>query len=286
MQNRSVKNIAKSGVLGRKEVNMFFKQRINNDFSISYFFGCVGKGQAIAVDVAAGDELWYITESSKLNVTITLVIDTHIHADHLSGCRNLANLTGALYVLHESNKSKTNYIFTPVSDNAVLEAGNTQVKILHTPGHTEDSICLLVSDLSRGEMPWFVITGDTLFVGAVGRPDLAGQQEKMAAKLWTSLHEKILALPNELEIFPGHQAGSTCGNNISGKPSSTIGFEKRLNPLLSLDKEAFIKTIISYQLIQPINMKYFIASNLGYASEKLHYDVYAVSDPELLKARL
>lgn len=247
---------------------MFFKQRINKDFSISYLFGCGGEGKAIAVDVAADDESWYIAESSKLNVAITLVIDTHIHADHLSGCRNLSNLTGALYGLHESNKSKTSYTFTPISDNQVLAAGNTQIKILHTPGHTEDSICLLVSDLSRGETPWFIITGDTLFVGAVGRPDLAGQQEKMAAKLWTSLHEKILILPNDLEIFPGHQAGSTCGNNISGKPSSTIGFEKRLNPLLSLDKEAFIKTVISYQLVEPANMKYFVAANLGYSLEE------------------
>ena len=242
---------------------MFFKQRANDDASISYFFGCGGQGKAVAIDVLAGDEAWYIEQARKLNVVITVVFDTHIHADHLSGGRKLADLTGAVYALHESNDGKTGYAFTPVTDNEVLQAGNTRVQVLHTPGHTEDSICLLVSDFRRGEAPWFVITGDTLFVGAVGRPDLAGREQEMAARLWQSLHERLLALPDDLEIFPGHQAGSACGADISGKPSSTVGFERRWNPLLSLSKEEFVATVTANIPPRPADMERLVAANLG-----------------------
>lgn len=145
----------------------------------------------------------------------------------------------------------------------MIIAGNTLVRVLHTPGHTEDSICLLVSDLRRGEAPWFVITGDTLFVGSVGRPDLAGREAEMAARLWRSLHEKLLSLPDELEIFPGHQAGSVCGADISGKPSSTIGFEKHWNPLLKLGKEEFVSAVTASIPPRPDDMERLVAANLG-----------------------
>ncbi|HEY9459802.1 MAG TPA: MBL fold metallo-hydrolase [Paralcaligenes sp.] len=242
---------------------MFFKQRVNEDASISYLFGCGGYGEAIAVDVLAGDEAWYIKEARKLNVAITTVFDTHIHADHLSGGRKLADFVGAAYALHESNKGKTGYAFTPVADHEMIVAGNTRAQVLHTPGHTEDSICLLVSDFRRGEAPWFVLTGDTLFVGSVGRPDLAGREKEMAAHLWQSLRERLLTLPADLEIFPGHQAGSACGADISGKPSSTIGFEKRWNPLLSLDKEEFISAVTASIPPRPGDMEHLVAANLG-----------------------
>lgn len=242
---------------------MFFKQRVNDDASISYFFGCGGQGKGVAVDVLAGDEAWYIDEARKLNVVITMVFDTHIHADHLSGGHKLAEMTDSAYLLHESNEGKTGYSFTPVTDQDVLLAGNTRVQVLHTPGHTEDSICLLVSDFRRGEAPWFVITGDTLFVGSVGRPDLAGREKEMAARLWQSLHERLLTLPDDLEIFPGHQAGSACGADISGKPSSTIGFEKRWNSLLSLGKEEFISAVTASIPPRPADMERLVAANLG-----------------------
>lgn len=115
------------------------------------------------------------------------------------------------------------------------------VDVLHTPGHTPDSVCLLVRDLRRGDEPWFVMTGDTLFVGAIGRPDLAGMEREMAAQLYDSLHQKLLTLPADLEIYPGHQAGSACGVGLSGKPASTIGFEKRWNAALTLEKSAFVE---------------------------------------------
>lgn len=242
---------------------MFFKQRTNEDASISYFFGCGGLGKGVAVDVLAGDQAWYVDQARKLNVDITIVFDSHIHADHLSGGRQLAEQAGASYALHESNAGKTSFPFMPLRDGQVIDAGNTRIEVLHTPGHTDDSICLLVSDRRRTESPWFVLTGDTLFVGAVGRPDLAGRGREMAARLWTSLHERLLKLPDELEVFPGHQAGSACGADISGKPSSTIGFEKRWNPLLALDKEAFASALVAATPPRPVDMERLVAANLG-----------------------
>ncbi|MDE2003066.1 MAG: MBL fold metallo-hydrolase [Betaproteobacteria bacterium] len=222
---------------------MFFRQLATTESSLSYFFGCGTLGKAVAVDVVAGDEQWFLDEAKRVNVRIAYVIDTHVHADHYSGGRKLAELAGAPYCLHESNRGNVRYDFLPLADGQVLDVGNTKVKVLHTPGHTPDSICLLVTDLRRGEAPWFVVTGDTLFVGAVGRPDLLGRETEMAAQLYETLHAKLLSLPDEIEIFPGHQAGSACGVGLSGKPSSTLGFEKRWNPLLSKGRDEFVMAV-------------------------------------------
>ena len=242
---------------------MFFKQRTNDDASISYFFGCGGLGKAIAVDVVAGDEGWFIEEAKKATVAITRVIDTHIHADHFSGGRKLAKLVDAPYCLHESNLTVAEFDFEPLRDEQVLDIGNVKVTVLHTPGHSTDSICLLVSDARRSEAPWFVITGDTLFVGAVGRPDLAGKQRQMASILYDSLHAKLLSLPDDIEIFPGHQAGSACGVGLSGKPSSTVGFEKRWNPSLAMERDGFIDYLTSDIAPRPANMDAMVRANLG-----------------------
>jgi hydroxyacylglutathione hydrolase len=154
---------------------MFFEQRSNDGASISYFFGCGGLGKAVAVDVVADDEGWYIEAAKRAQVTISHVIDTHIHADHYSGGRSLAQAVDASYCLHESDQATVRYAIEPLHDGQVLDVGNVKIKILHTPGHTLDSICLLVADQRRA--PWFVITGDTLFVGSVGRPDLVGKEK-------------------------------------------------------------------------------------------------------------
>jgi hydroxyacylglutathione hydrolase len=172
---------------------------------------------------------------------ITHVIDTHVHADHYSGGPALAARTGAAYCLHES--ADVALPFTPLHDGEEVELGNTRVKVLHTPGHTPESLCLLVTDLRRGTDPWFVLTGDTLFVGAVGRPDLPGDARQNAAQLYDSIHQKLLPLPDDVELFPAHFAGSACGAGMSGKPSSTIAFEKRYNALLSKPREAFIDAL-------------------------------------------
>lgn len=243
---------------------MFFKQLATKESSLSYFFGCGTLGKAIAVDVVAGDEAWFMEEAKKANVTISHVIDSHVHADHYSGGRKLAEMTGAHYCLHESDASVVQFAFHPLHDGDVIEAGNVVAKVLHTPGHTMDSICLAVTDKRRGEQPWFVITGDTLFVGSVGRPDLAGREKAMAAMLFDSIHAKLLTLPDETEIFPGHQAGSACGAGISGKPSSTIGFEKRFNPGLHITaRDEFVSYLTSEIPPRPAEMDKMVAANIA-----------------------
>lgn len=241
---------------------MFFRQHQAPNATLSYFFGCAGLGKAVAVDVVAGDEDWFLAEGQKAQVSIVHVIDTHIHADHYSGGPELARRTGATYHLHESNMGRAYFDFAPLSDGQRLEAGNVLVDVLHTPGHTPDSVCLLVRDLRRANEPWFVITGDTLFVGAVGRPDLAGDDAFMASQLYDSLHGKLLSLPPELEIYPGHQAGSACGAGLSGKPASTIGFEKRFNPMLSMPREAFVQALTANTPPQPKEMARIVEANL------------------------
>jgi len=192
------------------------------------------------------------------------VFDTHVHADHRSGSRQLAARTGAAYCLHRS--AKVGFRFEPLDDEQQIKLGNTIIRVLHTPGHTPESICLLVSDLRRGPDPWFVCTGDTLFVGAVGRPDLPGRPEQSAAELYTSLHQKLLSLPEEVEVYPAHFAGSACGAGMSGKRASTIAFEKRWDTLLTLEANEFIRQVAHEIPAKPAGMEAIMRFNRGEAA--------------------
>lgn len=227
--------------------------------SLSYMLGCVGQGLAIAVDVHQDEVDLYLEKAAQKGVKIAHVIDTHVHADHFTGGLELAQRAGGKYCLFKDSPAQCD--FTPLADGQIIEAGNVHAQVLHTPGHTEDSISLLVTDKSRCDEPWFLVSGHTLFVGSVGRPDLHGKEEILADALFDSLHQKILPLADYLEILPGAQAGSVCGAGISGKPVSTIGFEKRHNPTLSMSREDFKKTVLGAMLPYPEGMDKIIAFN-------------------------
>jgi len=239
---------------------MFFKQLATKEASLSYLLGCGSLGKAIAVDVVAGDEDWFLDQAKQQGVTITHVIETHVHADHYSGGQALAKRSNAKYCLHSD--AQVEFKFDGLNDGDLIEVGNVNVKVIHTPGHTLDSICLSVSDNRRSEEPWFILTGDTLFVGSIGRPDLAGREVEMAGMLFDSLHNKLLSFPDTVEIYPAHQAGSVCGAGISGKPVSTLGFEKRFNTTLSLvDKDEFITQLTKEIPPRPASMDMIVAAN-------------------------
>ena len=207
----------------------------------AYLLGCGGLGKCAVVDPHEQSVDVYLAFAASKGLRITHVIDTHVHADHPSGGPELARRTEAAYCLHES--ANVDLDFEPLCDGQLITLGNVRLSVLHTPGHTPESISLLVTDLRRGDEPWFVLTGDTLFVGAVGRPDLGERAREHAGDLHDSIHERLLTLPDELEVYPAHFSGSICGVGLSGKPSSTIGFEKRWNPLLSRSRGEFVEAL-------------------------------------------
>jgi len=178
-----------------------------------------------------------------------------------AGQGELVKKTGATYLLYEN--ATPNFSFTPIKDGEIIKAGNVGVEVLHTPGHTMDSICLLVTDHSRGPNPWFLISQHILFVGSVGRPDLRGQEREMAGNLYDSIHAKLLTLPDYIEVLPGAKAGSVCGAGISAKPISTIGYEKANNPSLKMNKEDFIEDVLSKLPPFPKNMNKIIEANVN-----------------------
>jgi glyoxylase-like metal-dependent hydrolase (beta-lactamase superfamily II) len=193
---------------------------------------------------------------------IKYVVDTHVHADHISGGRRLAEAAGAEYVLHAD--AGACYNFRGVRDGDVLALGNVLIQVLHTPGHTPEHISLLVTDKTRGAKPWFVLTGHTLMVGDLGRTELASEAEAGARALFASV-QKLKALPDYLEVYPGAFAGSVCGRSLSGKPVSTIGFEQRCNKAFKLDdREAFVGFMLQSIPPRPPRAEAIRAINQGF----------------------
>jgi glyoxylase-like metal-dependent hydrolase (beta-lactamase superfamily II) len=197
----------------------------------SYFLGCVGKAAGLVVDPLFPIDP-YLEAAASAGTPIHLVIDTHLHADHRSAGRALAEAAGAAYALHAS--SNVGYDHRPLHDGERIELGNVALEVFHTPGHTPEHLCLLVTDRTRAEDPWCLLGGHTLMVGDVGRTELAVDAATGARDLFASLAQ-LKALPDHVEILPGALAGSVCGRGLSGKRGSTIGFERRHNPAFRID---------------------------------------------------
>jgi hydroxyacylglutathione hydrolase len=194
----------------------------------------------------------YLEAAAQKSMRITHIFETHVQADHLSGARPLSSVTRAPVLYHKAAPVKFPHV--ELDDAEEHEMGNVRVTVVHTPGHTPDSVSLIVTDRSRAQEPWFVLTGDTLLAGGVGRPDLAddGSQAALAEQLYDSVYGKLLALPDHVEIFPSHFGGSACGRGLSGKPGSTIGFERRFNPALQFaTRPEFVRYVFADLPPQP-----------------------------------
>ena len=230
--------------------------------ALSYLFGCGGKAAAAIVD-PVGEIAPYLEAAEETGMRILYVIDTHLHADHFSAGRRLAEAAGAEYVLFADSEAALP--FRRVRDRDVLPLGNVTVEVLHTPGHTPEHISLLVTDRTRAPEPWFALTGHTLMVGDVGRTELAATAEEGARVLFRSL-ERLKALPDHVEVLPGAFSGSVCGRSLSGKPSSTIGFERRNNAAFRIeDEDAFVHFMQSDIPPPPARAAELRAANAGFA---------------------
>jgi hydroxyacylglutathione hydrolase len=230
---------------------------------ISYLFGCGGKASGAVVD-PVGDVGIYIDAARDTGMKILYVIDTHIHADHVSTGRHLADVAGAEYVLFDEAEALPG--FRAVRDRDLLPLGNVIVEVLHTPGHTPEHICLLVTDRTRAQEPWFVLTGHTLMVGDVGRTELATTADEGARILFRSLN-RLKALPDYVEVLPGAFSGSVCGRRLSGKPWSTMGFEKRHNVAFRIEDEAeFVRVMLTDIPAPPPQAATVRAANAGRAA--------------------
>jgi glyoxylase-like metal-dependent hydrolase (beta-lactamase superfamily II)/rhodanese-related sulfurtransferase len=240
---------------------MIFQQFLNEDSGcLSYLVGCTESGEALVVDPGRDRVRDYIALAKRKGLRIARIVDTHTHADHISGNRDLAALTSAKILVHRAAGAVFDH--SPVQDGDDIVLGTVDVKVLHTPGHTPDSICLLVTDRSRGELPWFVLTGDTMFVGALGRPDFGGA--RAAEDMWDSLHRSLLTLDDSVEVYPAHGAGSLCGKSMSSKTGSTIGFERRFNPLLRAGSRGeFVETLMTGIPPKPPSFSTIVAKNRG-----------------------
>jgi hydroxyacylglutathione hydrolase len=219
---------------------MFFRQLLNDETACaSYVLGCKSRAKFAVVDPHVDLVDDYIALADAQGIPIVAAIETHVQADHVSGLPELVARTGATAYLPEHAGVEFEHV--ALADGDVVELGNTELTAVSTPGHATAHHSYLVTDHVRGDEPWMVLTGDSLLVGDAGRPDLhAGGElsvEQMARTLYRSLHDKLLALPDHLLLYPAHYSGSVCGRALSASPASTIGFERRNNAALRFESE-------------------------------------------------
>jgi glyoxylase-like metal-dependent hydrolase (beta-lactamase superfamily II)/rhodanese-related sulfurtransferase len=240
---------------------MFFKQFLRDDLGCaSYMVGDTDVGECVVVD-PQWDVTSYVQTAGERGLRITHIIETHNHADHVSGHGKLAQL-GAQVAIHRD--AGVDYEHLPLDDGSMIQVGSVRIEALHTPGHRPEHIALAVTDTTRADEPWMVLTGDALFVGDVGRPDLAVEPQQGASDLFRSLRDKLLPLYDGVEIYPAHVAGSLCGKAMSAKGSSTVGFERRFNAALGLDdKRQFVSQVTKELPPQPPQFGRIVALNRG-----------------------
>jgi glyoxylase-like metal-dependent hydrolase (beta-lactamase superfamily II)/rhodanese-related sulfurtransferase len=242
---------------------MYFQQITAEGLGcFSYAIGCPGIGEMAVVDPKR-DVQTYLDISRSEGMRITRIFDTHVHADHVSGAQELASQTGAKICM--SQHASMGFPFSKLTEGDVIEFGAVRLDVLETPGHTPNSISLLLTDLTRAQDPWMILTGDVLFVGDIGRPDLVGEAvlEEQVQNLWNSLYVKLANQPDYLEVFPAHGMGSLCGRGMSAKTSSTLGFERRHNPMLGYaDFESFHEAMTHDFPARPKSFTHIIETNM------------------------
>jgi hydroxyacylglutathione hydrolase len=242
----------------------------------------ISEGEAVIVDPQRDVEM-YCEAAAAHGAKIRHVFETHLHADFVSGHRELAARTGAqIYIGARANAT---FPHVAVQDGSEIRVGTMRIRVLETPGHTPESICLLVTDEEKSPKPWAILTGDTLFLGDVGRPDLSKTHtpEELAGMLFDSLHEKILTLPDDVLVSPAHGAGSLCGRNMRAERSSTIGTERVTNYALQIkSRDEFIRELTSNLPSRP---EYFLQdaelNRTGAAALSELPELRAISAPEL-----
>jgi glyoxylase-like metal-dependent hydrolase (beta-lactamase superfamily II)/rhodanese-related sulfurtransferase len=249
---------------------MFFRQYYLSCLShASYLIGDTASGAAVVVDPQR-DVSQYLADAAEQGLRITKVIETHFHADFLSGHLELARETGATIVYGAAAAGRTEFAIEALGDGAVLHLGDpaegVSLTLLETPGHTPESICVVVRECAADEAPYGVLTGDTLFIGDVGRPDLLAAvgftADDLARQLYHSLHHKLLTLPDSTRVYPAHGAGSACGKNLSTETVSTIGEQRRSNYALApMTEAAFVDAVTQGQAAAPLYFLYAATKN-------------------------
>jgi glyoxylase-like metal-dependent hydrolase (beta-lactamase superfamily II) len=244
---------------------MFFRQVLNDDSACaSYVFGCKTKERFAVVDPHADLVDEYVRIAEGQGIPIVAVLETHVQADHVSGLPELVERTGATAYLPEG--AGVDFGHVALADGDTVELGNTELQAIATPGHAAAHHAYLVTDHTRADEAWFVLTGDALLVGDAGRPDLHAHGDAavdaMARTLYRSLTERLLSLPDHLLVYPAHYSGSVCGRGLSGNPASTIGFERRHNNALRFDSEdAFAEALVKDIPPAPPRQAEIVAAN-------------------------
>jgi hydroxyacylglutathione hydrolase len=244
---------------------MYFRQLLNDETACaSYLLGCKSQSQFAVFDphVDLIDE--YIALAEGQGIPIVAVFETHVQADHVSGLPELVERTGATAYLPEG--AGVEFEHHALADGEAVQLGNTSVQAIATPGHALAHHAYVVTDHTRGDDPWFVLSGDALLVGDAGRPDLhAGGErtvDEMARALYHSINDRLLKLPDHLVLYPAHYSGSVCGRGLSANPASTVGFERRNNQAVGFDSEdAFAEALVRDIPPAPEHQAAIIAAN-------------------------